>query len=490
MHRLRRVQLILTCVFILSFLAAGCHSSDGLQEEQQVQVFRVDTDAGVLVAASEAVPAEEEPLEFALRESDPGILLSHVTSEEGTTLHVDAGWQPGSGQEETLSVYALVNAAAPLVEEGSVRVARGEDTSDMLCDGAHLVADLSLMREGWHEEWVSPVDGVSVWALDAVPSDFSPVGWTDEHTVLGVAGGRLALHHVDAGTTEWVELDVWTALPSSDGETFAFTDAEGIKLVSLCDPDSAEMISGAVDTGGDEGEWRLVSFSPEGTQLLFARVYEWDAAYFVHDLQSGDLSRLNTDLQGYFLTHGGTWVGSDSIVFNVRAVARKNGKAEYGFGMRGDLALYCLSEDCFKLITDVEDGRFVTAEGRTAGGEIVYRDYSPARRPIAGTYRPNSTEMTAFCAPAAAVYPDTSGEQFAVTSDLIRMVHGSHLHMWIYEGAAPTGELRVRDVDGPVQVHWAPAGDQIIISAAFRRGAQEDAGMEETRRTFLVSPHE
>ncbi len=478
MRRVFGTALIAVLGVLVLFSVSGCRPDVDSADGELVLVFNIDDESGVLSQEKVTVPGGEDPLEYALLQSDPGILLSHSQGEDGqVTLYLDPDWEAESDREEILSVYSLVNAAAAAGGAVDVRVARGEHAEEFCYDGAHLVADWSLQRPGWDEECVS-AEELDIQPLDQVPAHFSPAGWIDERRILGITGGRLAVHDVDSETTDRLEIDVWSVLPSPDGRKIAFVDQEGVKYARLDEPESAELLS---DDREDEGIWMLTSFSPDSTQLLFSRVHEWDATYYVYHLRTGQIRQLQTGLQGYFLTHGGTWLGNDAVIFNVRAVARKNGAAEYGFGMRGDLTLYCLSDDSYELITDVQDGRFVMAEGRAGTEQITFRENSPGERPVAGIYRPNSTEKTMFSEPAAGIVPDPTGERFAVLSERVPMRRRSHVHLWIYEQDALSGDLRLRNIDAAPQVHWAPGGDRFTLTATFIR----DLG--EIRRTFLVN---
>ena len=456
-------------------------------ESQEVGVYSVDPSRSVLSFAMVSAPSDADPLAFALAESDPGILQSHSLGDDGVlVLHIDPAWMPASDLEEILFTYALVNAGAPFSEGGHVLVFRGEGNEAPMYDGVHLVADPFLLEAGWEDEWVAASEGLRREALDSLPTYFTPIGWGDEESLVGIDGDHLATHDVASSTTHRWGITAWSAILSPDGDHVAFIDESGVHLVARSDPGAPVSVhpSSGMDDGG---MWQLAGFSPAGDRLLYARVFEWDSEYYVFDLEAGERERLHTSLEGYFLTHGGTWSSETEILFNVRAVARKGGTAEYGFGARGDLARYYLADESYALITDVEDGCFVTAEGYIAPGEVAYREDCPDAPPRVGTYRTDLAEKDMYPPAAAAIIPGPGGDATVLVSEMVRMPYRSHLRLFVYGASGEVGSLRLGGASNSARVFWAPGGDRFTVTADFRAPDEGDAGAGEHRLTFLVT---
>ena len=499
----RRVWMGFVTVMVTVLLVlAGCgpSESNGIPEEgreeeptpsapelQEVGVYTVDSSRAALSFEMVSVPAEMDPLAFALAESDPGILQSHSFADDGgLVLHIDPAWMPSSEVEEILAVYSLVNAGAPFSEGGHVLLFEGEGNGVPMYDGVHLAADPFLLQGGWEEEWVRATEGVRTEALDSLPTYFTPIGWADGQSIVGIDGEHLATHDLASGTTQRLGIIAWSALLSPDGNRVVFIDEGGVKWVPRSDP-SAPVAVHANAGMDDGGMWQLAAFSPSGDRLLYARVFEWDSEYYVFDLENSERRHLDTSLEGYFLTHGGTWSAETEILLNVRAVARKGGTAEYGFGTRGDLALYDLAEDSYTLVTDQEDDCFATAEGYIAPGQVAYRQDCSGSRPRAGIYRPGVAEVNLYPPAAAATAPAPGGNGTALASEMVRMPYRSHLHLWIYGADGELGALRLGSVSDSPRVFWAPGGDRFTVTAGFRDLHEGDTQAGEYRLTFLVT---
>ncbi|ACA60067.1 hypothetical protein Daud_1565 [Candidatus Desulforudis audaxviator MP104C] len=218
----------------------------------------------------------------------------------------------------------------------------------------------------------------TVLRLPGLPPHFELAGWLDTETLVGRSGDRVTVFRQYTGETFTLGGTAWNVWPAPDGSRVAYNNEQGIWVADT--KTGADTLVVARDPQRETAPGGVI-WAPDSTRFLFTYEHEWDSEFFVVE-PGGEPSRLDTEMENYFLKAAVAWPVADRVLFTVRASAKKDGTREYGSGYRSDFAVYDISDGSFERITDLNDGCFITFEGSAAEGRFAYLIRDEQQRPL------------------------------------------------------------------------------------------------------------
>ncbi len=202
--------------------------------------------------------------------------------------------------------------------------------------------------------------------VEGLPRYFRAGGWANEHTIFGLAGTTPVLFDLETGKASYPGVTAWSASLSPRKDFLAYTSEGGVYVVGVDGSNNTFLWPGeTAEKPIGDGYFKGGLWSPGGDKLLVWFEHEWDSEFFIVGLEDQGAAKINTRLDGYFLTAATGWADERNIVFTTRANMMKDGTREYTFGYRSDLAVYNLETQTYRLISDTTDGEFI--EGLSAG---------------------------------------------------------------------------------------------------------------------------
>ncbi len=327
-------------------------------------------------------------------------------------------------------------------------------TSDdwgQLPNGRHFSLTLGLKGE-----WVST-------PITHTPPFFLSQGWIDSQTIWGQSGNKVVFVETDKPEYRDAGFNSWLAVPSPDGQAMAWTDQEGLWTGRPGKQTRLLLKAGAISDVGMVPPAQVL-WSPDGKQLLAGWEQEWDTAYALIDASTGKAKRLETKIEGYFLTTDTVWLDNHRILFSTRASTSLNGENEYGTGYRGDLAELDTLTNNYRLVTGVKDGVFLSVSGRM-GNEVLIgegpKGAAPSKYHIFETSNWSSYQADI---PAGRAYPSPLGNRAIVITgssyDGMNTVY--RLSLWQADGSTkPFALVRAED---SLNISWSPNGLKVAVS--------------------------
>lgn len=346
-------------------------------------------------------------------------------------------------------------------------------------------------------EIVNPFTQIStqsvIKVVEGLPRYFQSAGWIDEQTFFGLAGTTPVVHNMETGESFYPGVTAWGAKLAPQGDYFAYNREDGIYMARI-DGAASRRLWPTETAGTPEGEGYFGGglWSPAGDKLLVWWEHEWDSEFFICDLQGGEVNKINTRLDGYFLTTATGWADEQNIVFTTRANMKKDGTREYTFGYRANLAVFNLETLSYKLISDTGDGEFL--EGLAAGpaGIFFLHWFSDRNNSSYGVMdrsgraiwqEPSGQAVDFFLAPdgkTVACLVETGRQQMNIVYELVIRTQGvadrSILEMKMANHIMP-------------QIFWHPEGEKLLFTF-ITTAPQEDVpdSYQERYYTLVIKP--
>jgi len=383
-------------------------------------------------------------------------------------------------------------------------------------------------RDGWGTSWQVPVPGtryrltavgrssgrestvVVVWRgkpedappyyrpsgcltrVEGLPRAFMSYGWLGADTIVGVAGSTPVVYRLPSGPLRSLPALARRVVPSPDSRWVACDTGQGVEVL---DPWGGHRLCFRPPERppGERAEPEIMGgglWSPAGDQVLFWETFEWDSSFYVGSIGTGEVRRVQTSLEDYFLTSPVGWVSDRQIVFTTRAARKKDGTKEYSHGYRSDLAVADLEEGTYRLITDAPDGVFIEGLVVTPRG-VVFRQWEEGKE----GYRYGLLDLAGR---VVCDFPDRRLESVRPSGDgrwlaCLREVAGADVNRVLGLDVWTDGVVRhlcqfvARPDEGLTGPWWSPDGRSLLFShAVFEPGPTP--GTYQTRYyTFVVA---
>jgi hypothetical protein len=223
--------------------------------------------------------------------------------------------------------------------------------------------------------------------LTGLPRYFHLEGALDDDTLVGLTKGKPFIYSIQKRDYRIIsEANGWNLWISPDKKSLAYNNEQGIAIIDI-ESGKSQMVLSTEEMVKFSAEVDLYpEWGYDSKSFLLIEQHEWDSFYHMMDLTSGTIKKLNTDLEGYFLTEMNSWLDEHRILFSIRANAKQDGTSDYtSVGYRSDLAVYDLRNHQFKRITEVEDDEFAHYIGHT-GSEVYYLKYLKKDDDVIGYY--------------------------------------------------------------------------------------------------------
>ncbi|MEW5920030.1 MAG: hypothetical protein AB1796_03555 [Bacillota bacterium] len=328
--------------------------------------------------------------------------------------------------------------------------------------------------------------------VDGLPRYFQAGGWVDGHTIFGLAGTTPVLYNLETGESSSPGVTAWEARLSPEKERISYTQEKGVYVARIDGKDKIHLWPR--ETAGmpeGEGNPRGGLWSPGGEKLLVWWEHEWDCEFYVCELQKEEVGKINTRLDGYFLTSATGWADEQKLIFTTRANIMKDGTREYTFGYRSDVAVYDLETLSLHLITNTADGEFI--EGLSAGPEGIlflrwftdrdvtsYGVMDPTGRVI--WEEPFYENMNFFLAPdgrTVACLVETGRQEMNIVYELVIRSQGvsrSILEMQMANHILP-------------EIFWHPDGKKLLFTFIAAVPREDPLGnYQESYYTLIIEP--
>jgi hypothetical protein len=246
--------------------------------------------------------------------------------------------------------------------------------SCLLACSAPAPPDADVATPGDTADAATAADGSTdtvrdVRRLGDAPPGFTPVGFSSEDLLWGVARGRLTRIDVRDGSVTTHTADVWSAEAAADvvswrggdGTWYRRGDGRPIRVVPAGE--------GAPD--GFDGPPALL-WAPDGSRAILSWWGEWDGHHELFLSAEAERTPLATRIAGYYLNAPLLWLDANRVLFTTVAMGPVGGAPEYReAGWRGDLAVLDVETGRYERVTTVADGAFLRAAGHFHGGVLV-----------------------------------------------------------------------------------------------------------------------
>ncbi len=113
-------------------------------------------------------------------------------------------------------------------------------------------------------------------------------------------------------------------------------------------------------------------WSPDSKKLLFWIQHEWDAEYFIADIEKNTVTPIKTTLGQYYSTTALGWADNNNIIFTAVSAAPKDGQEEYGGNYRWDLTAYHVNDNRYIQLSQARDGEYYQGLSLSPQG-VLYR---------------------------------------------------------------------------------------------------------------------
>jgi hypothetical protein len=232
--------------------------------------------------------------------------------------------------------------------------------------------------------------------------------------------------------------------------------------------------------------------SPDSNKLLFWMENEWDSYFLFCDLTTNEIKRINTSLEGYFLTTTIGWIDNSKILFSVKARLNKDGSQSSSMsGCRSDLAVANLDNDSYTLITSSQDGVFLKGvqilDENTAVAQINNDGDTPSSYVFVNLSGNNYQLIPVKNATRLAV--SQVDKQLAYLTNHGRS-RGNRTANLIVEDR--TGKIRLAKItyDSIAGPFWSPNGKWLLFSITYNRPVEGGGkGYLNEYKTYLCKLH-
>ncbi|HHV72371.1 MAG TPA: hypothetical protein GXX38_07175 [Clostridia bacterium] len=318
--------------------------------------------------------------------------------------------------------------------------------------------------------------------VKGMPKYFLAQAWLDNSRFYGQTGTRPVLVNANNFSYKTLKVTSWQSHHSPDGKYISYLNEQGINIVSL--DGSSKRWFQPQQNQSFQGNLAGGIWSPDSSKLLFWLEKEWDSLFMVYDLKTSGIKRVNTSLEGYFLTTQAGWIDNDRILFTTKAAVKKDGTAASSSGYRSDLAVADLRDDSYQLITSADDGVFIQ------GIQIV--DHTTAVCQINdGGNTPSSYVFVNLNGSNHKLIPIKNSSKLNVSADgrLAYLTNQSKA------GKNQTATLVVEGQNGKIQLakikyetisgpFWSPDGKHLLFSITYNKPLEK--GFQEEYKTYLV----
>lgn len=383
---------------------------------------------------------------------------------------------------QVLKVYAVVNTLGqfPGIERVNFTV-QGDDPQKqpgwyiLLSD--NFYPDETFCTENWQQKSVVQLNASNsgkITTLMGLPDYFTLQGWIDKDRLFGLAGEKPVIYNLKTGTYRSLDIRAINALLSPNSKLLAYQNENDISIVSIDGSINKEIttLKDIIKTSALVSvNPMLCSWSPDGKKLLFSLQYEWDADYYVFNIENKKTKKVNTHLKDYFLTSFAGWFDNEKIIFNTRANRMLNGKQEYNFGYRSDIAVANLTNNDFYLLTSAEDGVFYEAIS-ILPSKIYFRRYLKEKDEYYfGFINPQTLSvkyLDGIAPDFSNLYPSPQNNYFILSKTPTNLFMNSMASIYLKVGEnEPEPFLHLRYNDRKPHFIWSPGGTKIAFTISI-----------------------